>query len=167
MVSVSTYVPLTNATPSRTASVVSASRSLRAKMPLIVALHMSFHLGRPRSHHRGALQRVATMRTHSGGANGAPRQPAGGRHRRRIGHRTGDLQAHDRGRRSRRGRRRQPRTPRANRGRGRMREKGARVAVVDVNGDAAEQVAKEIDGLAYEVDVTDYDALRAAVDDAT
>ncbi len=49
----------------------------------------------------------------------------------------------------------------------RMTEEGARVAVVDVNGDAAEQVAKEIDGLAYEVDVTDYDALRAAVDDAT
>jgi NAD(P)-dependent dehydrogenase (short-subunit alcohol dehydrogenase family) len=48
----------------------------------------------------------------------------------------------------------------------RMTEEGARVAVVDVNGDAAEQVAKEIDGLAYAVDVTDYDALRAAVDDA-
>jgi NAD(P)-dependent dehydrogenase (short-subunit alcohol dehydrogenase family) len=48
----------------------------------------------------------------------------------------------------------------------RMTEEGARVAVVDVNGDAAEQVAKEIDGLAYAVDVTDFDALRAAVDDA-
>ncbi len=48
----------------------------------------------------------------------------------------------------------------------RMATEGARVAVVDVNGDAAEQVAKEIDGLAYGVDVTDYAALRAAVDDA-
>ena len=115
MVSVSTYVPVTNATPRRTASVVSASRSLRAKMPLIVALHMSFHLGRPRSHHRGALQRVATMRAHPGGANGAPRRPAGGRHRRRIGHRTGDVPAHDRGRCSRRGRRHQRRRRRAGR----------------------------------------------------
>ena len=42
----------------------------------------------------------------------------------------------------------------------RMTDEGARVAVVDVNGDAAEQVAKEIDGLAYAVDVTDYDALE-------
>src|SRR5436190_1265704 len=48
----------------------------------------------------------------------------------------------------------------------RMTDEGARVAVVDINGDAAEQVAKEIDGLAYAVDVTDYDALSAAVDDA-
>ena len=48
----------------------------------------------------------------------------------------------------------------------RMTDEGARVAVVDVNGDAAEQVAKEIDGLAYAVDVTDYGALQAAVDDA-
>src|SRR2546421_10489873 len=48
----------------------------------------------------------------------------------------------------------------------RMTDEGARVAVVDINGDAAEQVAKEIDGLAYTVDVTDYDALSAAVDDA-
>ena len=48
----------------------------------------------------------------------------------------------------------------------RMTEEGARVAVVDVNGDAAEHVAKEIDGLAYAVDVTDYDALSAAVADA-
>jgi NAD(P)-dependent dehydrogenase (short-subunit alcohol dehydrogenase family) len=48
----------------------------------------------------------------------------------------------------------------------RMTDEGARVAVVDVNGDAAEQVAKEIDGFAYAVDVTDYDALGAAVDDA-
>ena len=48
----------------------------------------------------------------------------------------------------------------------RMTDEGARVAVIDINGDAAEQVAKEIDGLAYAVDVTDYDALSAAVDDA-
>jgi NAD(P)-dependent dehydrogenase (short-subunit alcohol dehydrogenase family) len=48
----------------------------------------------------------------------------------------------------------------------RMTEEGARVAVVDINGDAAEQEAKEIDGLAYAVDVTDYDALSASVDDA-
>jgi NAD(P)-dependent dehydrogenase (short-subunit alcohol dehydrogenase family) len=48
----------------------------------------------------------------------------------------------------------------------RMSDEGARVAVVDLNGDAAEQVAKEIDGIAYEVDVTDYDALHHAVDDA-
>ena len=47
-----------------------------------------------------------------------------------------------------------------------MTDEGARVAVVDINGDAADQVAKEIDGLAYTVDVTDYDALSAAVDDA-
>src|SRR2546430_4607984 len=48
----------------------------------------------------------------------------------------------------------------------RMTDEGARVAVVDINGDAAQQVAKEIDGLAYAGDVTDYDALSAAVDDA-
>src|SRR3954467_7256647 len=48
----------------------------------------------------------------------------------------------------------------------RMTDEGARVAVVDINGDAAEQVAEEIDGLADAVDVTDYDALSAAVDDA-
>jgi NAD(P)-dependent dehydrogenase (short-subunit alcohol dehydrogenase family) len=48
----------------------------------------------------------------------------------------------------------------------RMTAEGARVAVVDLNGDAAEQVAKEVDGLSYEVDVTDYAALSAAVDDA-
>jgi NAD(P)-dependent dehydrogenase (short-subunit alcohol dehydrogenase family) len=47
-----------------------------------------------------------------------------------------------------------------------MTAEGARVAVVDVNGDSAEQVAKEIDGHAYAVDVTDYDALAGAVDDA-
>ena len=48
----------------------------------------------------------------------------------------------------------------------RMHEEGARVAVIDINDDAAEQVAKEIDGHAYAVDVTDYAALQQAVDDA-
>jgi NAD(P)-dependent dehydrogenase (short-subunit alcohol dehydrogenase family) len=43
---------------------------------------------------------------------------------------------------------------------------GASVAVFDINGDAANEVAKELDGLAYEVDVTDFDALQQAVDDA-
>jgi NAD(P)-dependent dehydrogenase (short-subunit alcohol dehydrogenase family) len=48
----------------------------------------------------------------------------------------------------------------------RMTEEGARVAVVDLAGDRATAVAEEIDGLAYEVDVTDYDALKGAVDHA-
>jgi meso-butanediol dehydrogenase/(S,S)-butanediol dehydrogenase/diacetyl reductase len=48
----------------------------------------------------------------------------------------------------------------------RMSAEGARVAVVDINGDAAAQVAKEVDGVAYTVDVTDYSALHEAVDDA-
>lgn len=48
----------------------------------------------------------------------------------------------------------------------RMTEEGARVAVFDINGDGAETLAKELDGLAYTVDVTDFDAVRAAVDDA-
>jgi NAD(P)-dependent dehydrogenase (short-subunit alcohol dehydrogenase family) len=48
----------------------------------------------------------------------------------------------------------------------RMTAEGARVAVVDIDGDAAEQVAKEVDGPAYGVDVTDYDSLQRAVDDA-
>jgi NAD(P)-dependent dehydrogenase (short-subunit alcohol dehydrogenase family) len=43
---------------------------------------------------------------------------------------------------------------------------GARVAVVDLNGDTAEAVASEIDGIAYAVDVTDFDALAAAARDA-
>jgi NAD(P)-dependent dehydrogenase (short-subunit alcohol dehydrogenase family) len=47
-----------------------------------------------------------------------------------------------------------------------MAAEGARVAVVDIDGDAAERVAKEIDGRGYEVDVTDYDALETAVRDA-
>jgi NAD(P)-dependent dehydrogenase (short-subunit alcohol dehydrogenase family) len=48
----------------------------------------------------------------------------------------------------------------------RMVAEGARVAVLDIDADAAERVAKELDGLAYGVDVTDYDALAAAVRDA-
>ena len=47
-----------------------------------------------------------------------------------------------------------------------MTEEGARVAVFDINGDGAEMLAKELDGLAYTVDVTDFDAFQAAVDDA-
>jgi NAD(P)-dependent dehydrogenase (short-subunit alcohol dehydrogenase family) len=48
----------------------------------------------------------------------------------------------------------------------RMAAEGAQVAVFDVNGDGAEAVAKEIDGRAYAVDVTDYEALAAAMRDA-
>jgi len=48
----------------------------------------------------------------------------------------------------------------------RMAAEGAAVAVMDVNGESAESVAKEIGGHAYAVDVTDYDALEAAVRDA-
>ncbi len=48
----------------------------------------------------------------------------------------------------------------------RMAEEGARVAVVDIDGDRASAVAGEVDGVAYVADVTDYDALAAAVDDA-
>ncbi len=48
----------------------------------------------------------------------------------------------------------------------RMTEEGAKVAVLDLDGDSAEKVAGEIDGHAYKVDVTDYDALDAAIRDA-
>jgi NAD(P)-dependent dehydrogenase (short-subunit alcohol dehydrogenase family) len=48
----------------------------------------------------------------------------------------------------------------------RMAEEGARVAVVDLDGDAAQAVANEIDGLAFGVDVGDPEAVRAAVDEA-
>ncbi len=48
----------------------------------------------------------------------------------------------------------------------RMAEEGARVAVVDLNADAAESVANEIDGLAFGVDVGDPEAVRVAVDEA-
>ena len=49
----------------------------------------------------------------------------------------------------------------------RMAAEGARVAVVDIDGDRANAVAQEVDGLAYAADVTDYDALAAATDDAS
>jgi NAD(P)-dependent dehydrogenase (short-subunit alcohol dehydrogenase family) len=45
----------------------------------------------------------------------------------------------------------------------RMAEEGATVAVLDLNGEAAETVAKEIDGLAYPVDVTDAEAVQWVV----
>lgn len=48
----------------------------------------------------------------------------------------------------------------------RMAAEGAMVAVLDVDGAAAEAVAKEIDGIAYQVDVTDLDAFEAAVSGA-
>jgi NAD(P)-dependent dehydrogenase (short-subunit alcohol dehydrogenase family) len=48
----------------------------------------------------------------------------------------------------------------------RMAEEGARVAVVDLDGESAEEVAKEIDGLAFGVDVGDPEAVRGAVDEA-
>ncbi|MGQ0805346.1 MAG: SDR family NAD(P)-dependent oxidoreductase [Actinomycetota bacterium] len=45
----------------------------------------------------------------------------------------------------------------------RMAAEGARVAVVDVDGDAAAAVAAEVDGVGYGADVTDYDALERVV----
>src|SRR4051812_21667395 len=45
----------------------------------------------------------------------------------------------------------------------RMASEGARVAVFDVNADKADAVAREIDGIAYTVDVTDFDVLSAAM----
>ena len=48
----------------------------------------------------------------------------------------------------------------------RMAAEGAQVAVVDLNGDHADAVAKEVVGIAYAVDVTDFDALSAAIADA-
>jgi NAD(P)-dependent dehydrogenase (short-subunit alcohol dehydrogenase family) len=47
-----------------------------------------------------------------------------------------------------------------------MADQGARVAVFDINGDGADLLAKELDGFAYTVDVTDFTAFQAAVDDA-
>jgi NAD(P)-dependent dehydrogenase (short-subunit alcohol dehydrogenase family) len=49
----------------------------------------------------------------------------------------------------------------------RMAAEGAQVAVFDVNGDSADAVAKEIDGLSYTVDVTDFDAVASAMTDAS
>ena len=43
---------------------------------------------------------------------------------------------------------------------------GAAVAVLDIDGDSAKATAKEIDGIALAVDVTDAEALRGAVDAA-
>jgi NAD(P)-dependent dehydrogenase (short-subunit alcohol dehydrogenase family) len=48
----------------------------------------------------------------------------------------------------------------------RMAAEGAQVAVLDLDGDRAEAVAKEIDALSFAVDVTDYDAVSAAMRDA-
>jgi meso-butanediol dehydrogenase / (S,S)-butanediol dehydrogenase / diacetyl reductase len=48
----------------------------------------------------------------------------------------------------------------------RMAEEGATVAVIDINGDAAGEIAAEIDGTAHRADVTDADGLRQAVDAA-
>src|ERR1700679_2064423 len=48
----------------------------------------------------------------------------------------------------------------------RMVEEGATVAIVDINGDAAHESAKEIGATAYVADVTDADALKDAVDQA-
>jgi NAD(P)-dependent dehydrogenase (short-subunit alcohol dehydrogenase family) len=45
----------------------------------------------------------------------------------------------------------------------RMGAEGGRVAVLDVDGDAAARVAKEIDGHAFTVDVTDYEGLESAL----
>jgi NAD(P)-dependent dehydrogenase (short-subunit alcohol dehydrogenase family) len=47
-----------------------------------------------------------------------------------------------------------------------MAEEGARVAVVDIDGDAAGECAKEIDGTAHVADVADPDGLRDAFDAA-
>jgi NAD(P)-dependent dehydrogenase (short-subunit alcohol dehydrogenase family) len=44
---------------------------------------------------------------------------------------------------------------------------GAKVAVLDVEGAAAERVASEVGGLGVEVDVTDFEALSSAVDRLT
>jgi NAD(P)-dependent dehydrogenase (short-subunit alcohol dehydrogenase family) len=48
----------------------------------------------------------------------------------------------------------------------RMTAEGARVAVVDIDEARAKEVAQSIDGIAYGVDVTDFDALASAAADA-
>jgi NAD(P)-dependent dehydrogenase (short-subunit alcohol dehydrogenase family) len=48
----------------------------------------------------------------------------------------------------------------------RMAEEGARVAILDLNAERAADVAREIGGLAFEVNVADRDATEAAVDAA-
>lgn len=47
-----------------------------------------------------------------------------------------------------------------------MSAEGARVAVFDLDGDAAAAVAEEVGGFSFGVDVRDADAVRAAVDEA-
>ena len=48
----------------------------------------------------------------------------------------------------------------------RMSDEGAVVAIIDINGDAAHEVAAEIGGTAHVADVTDGDGLSGAVDAA-
>jgi len=48
----------------------------------------------------------------------------------------------------------------------RMAAEGASVTVIDLDGDAAETVAREVSGHAYKADVTDYDTLETAIRDA-
>jgi NAD(P)-dependent dehydrogenase (short-subunit alcohol dehydrogenase family) len=48
----------------------------------------------------------------------------------------------------------------------RMAAEGARVAVVDIDESRAQEVARSIDGIAYGVDVTDFDAVARAAGDA-
>jgi len=48
----------------------------------------------------------------------------------------------------------------------RMADEGARVAIIDLDGDRAEALARDLDGVAYGADVTDFAALEAAVVDA-
>ncbi|HWC37522.1 MAG TPA: SDR family NAD(P)-dependent oxidoreductase [Acidimicrobiales bacterium] len=48
----------------------------------------------------------------------------------------------------------------------RLAEEGARVAVLDLNGDVAESVASDIDGRGYQVDVGDADQMRRTVEQA-
>ena len=48
----------------------------------------------------------------------------------------------------------------------RMAAEGATVAVLDLNGDAAETVAKEVNGFAFQVDVSDGEAVTRAVREA-
>ena len=45
-------------------------------------------------------------------------------------------------------------------------DRGARVAIVDLNGDAASDRARELDGIAFKADVTAEDQVKAAVDGA-
>ena len=47
-----------------------------------------------------------------------------------------------------------------------MANAGAQVSVIDLDGEKAETVAKEIDGFAFAADVTNFDALAAAVQEA-